>query len=142
MIRIGQHILVPSATQAVDSGSGRMEYTVRRGDSLWRISQEHGVAVRTLAGWNAMAPGDTLREGQRLVIWLPTRTAAAGPMAEHTMRSITYTVRRGDSLARISQRFRVSVNDLTRWNQLDPQRFLQPGQRLRVYVDVTAQTGG
>ncbi len=158
MIRIGQELVVPSAsrpsddyaltatnrtaaTQSVDRGGQRMEYTVKRGDSLWRIGQEHGVAVRTLAGWNAMAPGDTLREGQRLVIWLPTRTAA-GPMAEHTTRSITYTVRRGDSLARISQRFRVSVNDLTRWNQLDPQRFLQPGQRLRVYVDVTAQTGG
>lgn len=165
MIRIGQDLLVPSsarpdgeyalttgnrtaATQAVDRGGQRLEYTVRRGDSLWRIGREHGIAVRSLASWNAMAPNDTLREGQTLVIWLPTRAGqaqvamGAGPNPAHTTRSITYTVRRGDSLARISQRFRVSVNDLVRWNELDPARYLQPGQRLRLYVDVTAQTGG
>ena len=60
-------------------------------------------------------------------------------MAEHTTRKINYTVRRGDSLGRISQRFRVSVNQLRQWNNIDPDRYLQPGQRLLLYVDVTAQ---
>jgi membrane-bound lytic murein transglycosylase D len=63
-------------------------------------------------------------------------------MAEHTLRRITYTVRRGDSLGRISQRFRVSVNQLQQWNNIDPNRYLQPGQRLMLYVDVTQQSGG
>ncbi len=164
MIRTGQTLLVPTAsrpvsdytltednrvatTQATDRGGERMEYTVRRGDSLWRIGRQHGIGVRNLASWNSMAPTDVLREGQTLVIWLPTRSGAlpsthAGPSPENTVRAITYTVRRGDSLARISQRFRVSVNQLTRWNSIDPEKYLQPGQRLRVWVDVTAQSGG
>ena len=86
-----------------------------------------------------MAPTDTLREGQQLVVW--TEGPAAGPDPANTTRAISYRVRRGDSLARISQRFRVTVDDLVRWNRIDPGRYLQPGQRLQLYVDVTAQTG-
>lgn len=160
LIRAGRHLLVPSASrpagayaltapqrlaavQGAERNGERKEYTVRRGDSLWRIGREHGVDVRNLAGWNGMAPTDVLREGQKLVIWLPAR-AGAPPVSdaarEGTMRALTYTVRRGDSLSRISQRFRVSVSDLRRWNDLDGQRYLQPGQRLRLYVDVTQQS--
>ena len=148
MIRAGKDLLVPGATRGsrvVDAGGDgdaeRVEYTVRRGDSLWKIGQEHGVGVATLAGWNAMTPSDLLRENQKLVIYLPTHgvPVGRGPMAEHTMRKINYTVRRGDSLGRISQRFRVSVNQLREWNNIDPDRYLQPGQRLLLYVDVTQQ---
>ena len=49
-----------------------------------------------------------------------------------------YTVRRGDSLYRIAERFRVSVVDLKKWNTL-PDKYLQPGQKLKLYVDVTEQ---
>ncbi len=151
VIRAGKDLLVPGAargqrgTVASSSGDGqKLEYTVRRGDSLWKIGKEHGVGVATLADWNAMTPNDMLRENQKLVIYLPTGTAprGEGPMAEHTMRKINYTVRRGDSLGRISQRFRVSVNQLRQWNNIDPDRYLQPGQRLLLYVDVTQQSGG
>ena len=51
-------------------------------------------------------------------------------------------MRRGDSLARISQKFKVSINQLKDWNQLDTKKYLQPGQRLVMYVDVTRQSGG
>jgi membrane-bound lytic murein transglycosylase D len=51
-------------------------------------------------------------------------------------------VRRGDSLARIAGNFRVTVNQIKQWNGLDGQRYLQPGQRLVLHVDVTAQSGG
>lgn len=159
LIRAGQHLLIPAAsrppgayklsapqrlaaTQATQRDGQRFEYTVRRGDSLWQIGREHGVGVRNLAGWNGMAPTDVLREGQKLVIWMPGDRTAATSGARDTMRQLTYTVRRGDSLSRISQRFRVSVNDLRRWNALHGQRYIQPGQRLVLYVDVTMQSGG
>ena len=61
---------------------------------------------------------------------------------EPTLRRINYTVRRGDSLHRIADNFRVSVADIRRWNGLHGQRYLQPGQRLVLHVDVTAQSGG
>ena len=53
------------------------------------------------------------------------------------MRNITYKVRRGDSFARIADKFNVSISDIERWNNLDRNKYLQPGQRLKLSVDVT-----
>ena len=90
-----------------------------------------------------MAPGDTLSVGRTLVVWQAgDKTAAAKPGTDPMIRRINYTVRRGDSLYRIANNFRVSVADIRRWNNLDSQRYLQPGQRLVLHVDVTAQSGG
>ena len=53
------------------------------------------------------------------------------------MRTLTYTVRNGDSLARIAGKFKVSVSDIQKWNQISQQKYLQPGQKLKILVDVT-----
>ncbi|HHO69424.1 MAG TPA: LysM peptidoglycan-binding domain-containing protein [Gammaproteobacteria bacterium] len=154
-IRAGHHLLVPVAASKTEnyrlsaaqrraskqnrarSGS-RRSYTVRRGDTLWDIARAHKVGVRSLASWNSMAPGDPLKVGQRLVIW--SKSGRSSHPGSRT-RTIHYTVRRGDSLSRISSRFRVSVADLRRWNRLPKGRYLKPGQRLKLYVDVTRQAG-
>jgi membrane-bound lytic murein transglycosylase D len=87
-----------------------------------------------------MAPGDTLRVGQNLVVW---NKPSAGPVrpGSRVQRRITYQVRKGDSLSRIADRFSVTVSNLRRWNSLPRGRYLQPGQRLKLYVDVTSQSG-
>ena len=102
------------------------------------IAQDFGVSTRALAKWNGMAPGDTLSVGKRLVIW----NGKPAKPTDRKVRKVNYTVRKGDSLARISQRFKVSINQLKDWNQLDTKKYLQPGQRLVMYVDVTRQSGG
>ena len=45
-----------------------------------------------------------------------------------------YRVRQGDSLYRIAGKFKVSINDIINWNALDPGKYLQPGQKLTLYV--------
>jgi membrane-bound lytic murein transglycosylase D len=134
----------------------RIEYRVRSGDSFWTIARRHHVSYRALAKWNGMAPGDTLRVGRKLVIWkggeVPTGAvpavsvvqASTGPAraAPAERRKVNYTVRNGDSLWTISRKFRVTVGELKDWNRLGAQRYLQPGQRLVMYVDVMAQSGG
>ena len=161
-IRAGRYLMIPSAraTQADYAlsapareaarlaGSSGTRYTVRSGDSLWTIGRRFGVSSRALARWNGMAPGDTLRVGRELIIKGETaaNAAAAVPQAVGTppgaQRRIAYTVRRGDSLSTISSRFRVSVSQLVRWNRIERDKYLQPGQRLVMYVDVTRQSGG
>jgi len=160
-IRAGKHLLIPVSTKTLKhyalsadqrhkqlmnrSRKGvKLTHTVRPGDSLWSISRSYGVHYKHLAQWNGMAPGDTLHIGQKLVIWskqekiqlasLPTR--GLSPMQRQS--TLRYTVRRGDSLARIAQRFNVRVSDLRRWNSL-PGKYLQPGQKLKLHVDVTEQ---
>ena len=70
------------------------------------------------------------------------KTAVAGEASRSgTIQKLTHTVRNGDSLSRIASRYRVSVADLHRWNTIEG-KYLQPGQKIRVYVDVTRQTAG
>jgi membrane-bound lytic murein transglycosylase D len=78
-----------------------------------------------------MAPGDTLRLGKTLVIWQEGKSDAG------VTKRLTYTVRNGDSLSRIASKFNVKVSDISKWNALNTKRYLQPGQKLKLYVDVT-----
>jgi len=52
-----------------------VHYTVRPGDSLWRISCRFGTTVAELAGWNSLRAADTIRPGQVLKIFLSERVA-------------------------------------------------------------------
>jgi membrane-bound lytic murein transglycosylase D len=159
-IRAGKHLLIPvasrshrdyalsapqrkQATQNRSRGNNktRVDHIVKSGESFWLIARRYKVSMHSLAKWNGMAVRDQLREGQKIVIWTKngkpsSRTARAG-----TIQKLTHTVRNGDSLSRIASRYHVRVADLHRWNKIKG-KYLQPGQKLRVYVDVTRQTTG
>jgi membrane-bound lytic murein transglycosylase D len=164
VIRAGAYLTIPVATKSLSAYSKsadarraamqnrkhdghRVEHVVSRGESFWSISRRFGVGVRELAAWNAMAPGDTLSVGQNLVVWTTAAVPAAavgpaaGPIGRDLMRKLRYTVRSGDSLYEIAQRFRVTISDLLRWNGIERNRILRPGQKLTMYVDVTKQSG-
>lgn len=121
--------------QAGVAGRQRVDLVVRPGDTLWELARAHQVGVRELARWNNMAPGDPLRIGQSLVVWTRASSAAA-PARPEMIRKVNYAVRRGDSLYRIASRFNVSINEIARWNGINTGHYLQPGQRLTLYVDV------
>ena len=153
-IRVSQQLMIPSASEAPESytlsaesrlkqtqdrkrSGNKSSYTVAPGDTLWDIAMAHGVSTRRLAQWNGMAPTDTLSIGTTLVVWSETPSTSL-----NKVRRINYVVRRGDSLSRISSKFNVSLTQLKRWNtRIAKQKYLQPGQRLVMYVDVTKQSG-
>ena len=87
-----------------------------------------------------MAPRDTLSIGQKLIVWTSQTAASQAVSSNGTTRKLRYTVRNGDSLYLIASRFRISVADLLRWNNIDKAKYLQPGQKLTMYVDVTRQS--
>lgn len=121
-------------TQALVRANHKIEHTVATGDTLWEIAMAHKVGVRELAKWNKMAPADPLKVGTNLVIW--TDQVPLPDANSPVMRNLVYTVRSGDSLARIASKFKVKVADLTEWNSLQGKKYLQPGQKLKIRVDV------
>ena len=164
IIRAGRHLLVPTASaeaatyshsasnrlsrqQSRERSGQRVTHTVQSGDTFWDLSRQYGADVRQIAQWNGMAPGDPLRPGQELVLWLEgdggnVRSAAGGPPnTGSAVQSVSYRVRSGDSLYTIARRFNVSVQDIKRWNDIDPGSYLQPGDRLSLEVDVRNQSG-
>lgn len=156
-IRAGDYLMIPvaskpladyslsaderrSQTQNRSRQGQRVEHIVASGESFWSISQRYGVGMKELAAWNGMAPRDTLSIGQKLVVWTKQANAAASKAVAATTRKLNYTVRNGDSLYLIASRFRISVSDLERWNNIDKNNILRPGQKLTMYVDVTRQS--
>lgn len=159
-IRAGHYLMIPVATkplaaysQSADArlaktqgrqrAGNKVDHFVASGESFWTISRHYRVTTRQLAAWNGMAPGDTLPVGRKLVVWT---NAAASPRVSptsalgSTTRKLRYTVRRGDSLYLIANRFRITIADLVRWNKIDRNKILRPGQTLTMYVDVTRQS--
>ena len=159
-IRAGQYLMVPTATKSLRSytlsAESRQEkiqntrrsgikntHIVRSGQSLWSISKTYNVSVRTLARWNGIAPIDKLSVGQKLVIWTESKLSRTAGIW-HTrpasdLQALRYTVRKGDSLYRIANKFNITVADIKRWNQVG--KYLQPGQKLKLYIDITLQSG-
>ncbi len=155
MIRTGQNLMIPHATRNLEdyphtvdarrgrilnqSQSGKREvHIVSEGDSLWSISKKFDTTVAELAKWNAMALRDPLPVGREIVIWI--NDIEFIPNDNERIRRLTYTVKRGDSLSRISTRFKVNVTQLLEWNNLSSEKYLQPGQKLVMFIDVTNQT--
>jgi LysM repeat protein len=87
------------------------------------------------------APPAQIAAGTTAQASLVRSDSAAGFSATNRIREITYVVRRGDSLSSIARRFRVSVGKLVEWNRGASEKYLQPGQRLKMLVDVTEQSG-
>lgn len=119
-LRVGQRLRVTgiAAAPAVASGGGPTTYTVRRGDSLWRIASRYGTTVDQLRRDNGIS-GSRLSPGQRLVV----RSGSGGGGG-------VYVVRRGDTLGAIASARSVSLRQLADANGLSLRSTIYPGQRL------------
>jgi membrane-bound lytic murein transglycosylase D len=140
VLRPGQGLLIPqggsrqvadasrsSGQRAAPYSSRQVIHQVGSGETLQRISRRYGVTVADVARWNGLDPAAAVRPGRRLSIW------TAPPHG--SSQKVGYTVRSGDSLYAIATRFKVQVDDIARWNRVEPSSPLQPGQHLTLFVD-------
>jgi membrane-bound lytic murein transglycosylase D len=115
-------------------------YVVKRGDNLAAIARRHGVAVEKLASWNGLRKPYRIHPGQRLAVSRgggsssqtarESREASSGTSGT-SARTITYTVRRGNTLQAIADLFSVRYRDLMHWNNLHSSS-LKAGQKLKI----------
>ncbi len=64
-----------------------LRYAVVRGDTLWKIAQQHGVSVQDLRSWNGLQ-GDLIEVGQLLLIRSPGSAEASGSVGARAGRSL------------------------------------------------------
>ncbi|MBF6682395.1 LysM peptidoglycan-binding domain-containing protein, partial [Acinetobacter baumannii] len=85
-----------------------------------------------------LAPDAPLQIGQTLAIWSNNGSSTPAARSSRNMiRKVRYSVRQGDSLYAIADRFNVSVTQIRDWNSaVSGNRYLQPGDRLTLYVDI------
>lgn len=87
-----------SGSKSSDSGSGAV-YTVKRGDTLYRISRTTGTSVKDLARLNGISPPYTIEVGQKLKLG-GSKTASAKSTKKSSSK--TATVRPSSSVPQSS----------------------------------------
>lgn len=96
-------------------------YTVKKGDSLWKIANKYNTTVEKLKSANNLKT-NTLSVGQKLVI----PSISVSPEV-----SDTYIVQKGDSLWSIANKFNMTVSELKNLNNLT-NNLLSIGQVLKI----------
>ena len=99
-------------------------YTVKKGDSLWSISQKYDISVKELIELNNLN-NLTLQINQKLKV---PKTIIIEPEENDTE---IYIVEKNDTLWSISRKFNISVNELKELNNLT-NNLLSIGQELKI----------
>ncbi|MBU5440053.1 LysM domain-containing protein [Tissierella sp. MSJ-40] len=117
-LQIGQVICIPR--MAPPPCPNGFLYTIRAGDTLFALSQRFNVSVQAIINANPGIDPNNLQIGQ--VICIPRMAPPPCP------NGFLYTIRAGDTLFALSQRFNVSVQAIINANPgIDPNN-LQIGQ--------------
>ncbi len=116
-----------SSDAKAPSESGGFWYLVKSGDTLASIARRYGVPVDGLAAVNGLSSINRIWAGTYL--WIPASTVPPTFPPGQTCRT-KYTVRRGDTLAKIAARYGVTVWRLAWNNGITNYNYIYPGQRL------------
>ncbi|MBQ8534765.1 MAG: LysM peptidoglycan-binding domain-containing protein, partial [Bacilli bacterium] len=119
-IYIGQQLLLKKRIEEELPNENDKLYIVKKGDTLYSISRKLNISVDTLKRLNKLNSND-IYVGQQLILEEP----------ENQVEYDIYTVKKGDSLWSISQKYNINVNELIKLNNLD-NTTLQINQTLKV----------
>lgn len=123
-------------------------YKVRKGDTLSGIAVSHGISVASLKKTNKLE-SSRISINQDLLIPLSRsyrnaksdiksatasrnkRTNASSPSSKQAPKIIS--VRKGDTLWSLSRRYKVTLNELLKWNKINTNDLLFNGQKLKIW---------
>jgi len=134
-LRVGMRLRVPSRYRTSSASArtpvtskrlqdGLQDYTVQKGDSLWLIARRANTTTKTIRSVNNLK-SSRLSIGQVLRI----------PRAKTSVRkreTTSYRVRSGDSPYLIAERYKMSLAEFMKINNLTSACTIFPGQTLKV----------
>ncbi|MCL9776361.1 LysM peptidoglycan-binding domain-containing protein [Vibrio methylphosphonaticus] len=124
----------PEGTLFANKGQQR-KHTVKRGESLSVIAQQYGSSVSSIKSANKLK-SNGLAVGQ--VLTIPGNSAPVKVSSKvNTVETkvVTHTVAKGEYLGKIANKYKVSVADIKRENNLKSDT-LRLGQKLKISVSV------
>ena len=129
-----------SSNQTQISGNGT--YTVKAGDSLYRIAVNHNMSLQELKNLNNLSsnlimPGQVLKVSGQVSSSQPSTNTSQSSNQTQTSGNGTYTVKAGDSLYRIAVNHNMSLQELKNLNNLSS-NLIMPGQVLKVSGQVSS----
>ena len=130
-------------------------YVVRFGESIEQIAQARKVSVAKLVELNALAPGEVLKGGMTLLVPKadPSDRSAPDPAKKADKpvvvvpqdvfvypdrRRVFYRVQVGDTVRDVCTSFKVTPDELRRWNEIDPSARLVEGMTMQIFAPTSA----
>lgn len=131
-LSIGQKILVPETGESVSNLPSYINYVVKKGDSLYSIAKKYNTTVNDILKDNNLN-SNVLSIGQNLKIRTTGTVAIEECYGEEfvPVDTITYVVKKGDSLWKIAEQFNTSVDNIKNKNSLTSNN-LSIGQVLKI----------
>ena len=133
------------------------KYVVRFGETLEQVAQARRVSVAKLVELNAIAPGEVVRGGTVLLVPkdssvadkpapVDPKKAAEKPVVVVPQdvfvypdrRRVFYRVQVGDTVRDVSTTFKITVDELRRWNDIDPSARLVEGMTMQIFAPADA----
>ena len=143
LIYVGQKLVIGQKKSTVQQQQGKKEpqqttsnetYTVKSGDSLWKIATNHNMSVSQLKNLNKLS-NDMIFVGQKLVV---SEKKQSAPSQNQVTKPSTYTVKSGDSVWKIAHECGMSMNELVSLNGIK-NNLIFPGQVLKVKAGAKAE---
>lgn len=137
-IRLGQELklsqaeVAPTTIAANKVEANPISYKVKRGETLSSISKKYNITEEELKASNNLK-SNTLRSGQNLQIAQVATPASAVPSnkAELEAKSVSYKVKKGETLSSISKKYHITEDELKAMNNLKSSA-IRFGQELKV----------
>jgi membrane-bound lytic murein transglycosylase D len=129
-ITVGQKLTVYSDKKITSSSKKKAKtYTVKSGDNLTEIAEANSVSVADIKEWNDLE-SDVIYEGQVLKLYSAKETKDT--KKKETKSKTTYhTVKKGETLGKIADKYDVTIADLKKWNKIKGDT-IEIGQKLAI----------
>lgn len=152
VLRIGQKLYLDSPNEVQEKINTPIEtqeeiYIVKQGDTLSKIAKENNTTIKNIMELNGLSENSCLQMGQKILLSKKTasnKTDISQPPKEKipikdntpTTGFTQYRVQPGDNLWSIARKNNISVDELTRWNNLDTSKQLKVGQEIKIYSNI------
>ena len=136
MIHAGDVLTIPAKGETSKHSSAEkkretVNHTVRAGDNLGKIAKNYGVTVDEIKAANGIS-GNNIMVGQTLVIPTDGSAVNAAPAKKQKAeRNRTHTVRSGETLGAIAEKYGTTVSAIKRASGMKSDR-LSIGQKLTI----------
>jgi membrane-bound lytic murein transglycosylase D len=118
-------------------------HVVKKGDSFSKIARRYRVDLEPILEMNRLSKKSRLSVGMNLLIPLPKdqgpkpdrmakKKSGGMDHGSKPVQTVTYTIKKGDTLWSIANEMGVNLGALSRWNNLYPEKKLMPGDKLRI----------
>ena len=112
----------------------KIYHTVKPGDTLSEIAEMYKTSIKNIKKWNGIR-GSMIRIGQKLEIRVKSKNYSKKSNTNsknNSGKKVYYTVKYGDTLSEIAEKYNVGLSKLRKWNNIKSSDKIVVGQKLLI----------